>query len=139
MVPEGGRRGEFRWSDPGSDVEAEVKNVAVLDQVFFALGPHLAGLLGGLFAAAGYEILVGDGLGPDEAVFEIRMNDAGRFGGLGPASHGPGAGFLGPHSEKRNEVEQAIAGADDSGQARLLEPEGGEVIGLLGGIDRKST
>src|SRR5260370_24417545 len=119
MVPEGGRRGEFRWSDPGSDVEAEVKNVAILDEVFLALGPHLAGLLGGLFAAAGYEILVGNGLGPDETVFEIRMDDAGRFRGLGPASHGPGAGFLGPHSEAPNEGDRALAGAEYPGPSRL--------------------
>ena len=57
----------------------ELDDVAVLDDVFLALGPHLAGFLGLGLAAAGDEIGIGDGLGPDEAALEIGMDDAGRF------------------------------------------------------------
>src|SRR3546814_6778286 len=44
-----------------SHVEAEVEDVAVLDDVLLALRPHLAGFLGAILAAAADEVLVGDG------------------------------------------------------------------------------
>src|SRR6476661_4197926 len=61
----------------GSQIEAEMHDVAVLDDVFRTFEPHLAGILGALLAAAGDEILIGDGLGADEALLEIRVDDAG--------------------------------------------------------------
>ncbi len=57
-----------------------MENIAVLDQVFLAFGPHFARFLGALFAAAGDEVVIGDGLGADEAVLEIGMDDAGGLG-----------------------------------------------------------
>ena len=46
-----------------SHVEPEQQHVAVLDDVFLALDPHLAGLLRADLAAAGDEVVVGDRLG----------------------------------------------------------------------------
>ena len=45
---------------PASDVEAEQQDVAVLDDVFLALDPHLAGFLGALLAAQRDEVVIGD-------------------------------------------------------------------------------
>src|SRR5271154_3359939 len=62
-----------------SHIELEQHHVAVLDDVllaFHAVEPLLAG--GGDRAAA-QEIIVGDGLGLDEAALEIRMDHAGGF------------------------------------------------------------
>ena len=48
-----------------SDVEAEVKHVALAHETFLALEPKLAGIAGTRLALAGDEIVVGDGLGAD--------------------------------------------------------------------------
>src|SRR3546814_10276110 len=58
-----------------SHVEAKVKDIAVLDDVVLALGAHLAGLLGAGLAAAADEVVVGDGLGADEAALEVGRSE----------------------------------------------------------------
>src|SRR5262249_13141528 len=116
-----------------SHVEAEVEDVAVLDDVVLAFGPHLAGLLGALLSVASDEGLIGYGFGPDEAALEIRVNDACRFGSGRAAAHGPGAGLLRPHGEEGHEVKEAISGADHPGEPRLLEVQSGEEFALLFG------
>ena len=62
-----------------SDVEAEVADVAVLDDVVAALQAHPALLLCPLLAAEPDEIVVGDDLGADEAALEIGVDDARRL------------------------------------------------------------
>src|SRR5579883_3433288 len=69
-----------RWP---SHVEAEVQDVAVLNHVIGAFEPQLAGFLGALLAAMGDEIGIGDGLGADEALLEIAVDDARRLRRLG--------------------------------------------------------
>ena len=65
----------------GSDIEQEVQHVAVLDDVVLAFGAHLAGFLGALFALVLDEVVEGDGLGADEAAFEVGVDDAGGLRG----------------------------------------------------------
>ena len=60
------------------NIEAEMHDVAVMDDVIGAFETHLPGILGALLAAAGDEIGVGDRLGADEALLEIGMDDARR-------------------------------------------------------------
>ena len=57
-----------------SHIEAEMHDVAVVDDVVGAFEAHLAGVLGALLAAVRDEILVGDGLGADEALLEIGVD-----------------------------------------------------------------
>ena len=52
-------------------------DVAVADDVIGAFEAHLAGVLGALLAAMGDEIVIGNGLGADEALLEIGMDAAG--------------------------------------------------------------
>ena len=66
-----------------SRIELEQHHVAVLDDVFLAFVARLAGFLGGHFAAERHEIVIGDGLGADEAALEIGVDDAGRLRRLG--------------------------------------------------------
>ena len=108
---------------PVSDVEAEQHHVAVLDDIFLAFGAHLAGLLRSRLAAEADEILIGDGLGADEAALEIGVDDPGRLRRLRAVLDRPGAGFLGAGGEEGDEVEEVVAGADDPGEAGLLEAE----------------
>src|SRR5690606_1298182 len=78
-----------------SGVELEQHDVAVLHHIVLALVAGLAGLLGRHLAAQGHEVVIGDGLGADEAALEIGMDDAGRLGGAIALVDGPGARFLG--------------------------------------------
>ena len=71
-----------------------MQDVAILDDIVLALGAHLAGFLGRGLAAAGDIVVIGNGLGADETLLEITMDDAGGLRG-GPAfADRPGAGFL---------------------------------------------
>ena len=54
-------------------------DVAVGDGVSLALESHLARLLRAGFAAERHIIVVGDGLGADEAALEVGMDDGGRL------------------------------------------------------------
>ena len=77
---------------------------------------------------------IGDGLGADEAALEIGVDLAGRLGRLGAACDRPGARFLGAGGEEGDQAEQLVAGADDAGEAGLLEAEVGEEgVAVLGG------
>jgi hypothetical protein len=55
-----------------------------LHDVFLAFA-RLAGFLGAGFALEGDVVVVGDGLGADEALLEIGVDDAGRLRALVPA------------------------------------------------------
>jgi hypothetical protein len=54
----------------------------------------------------GDEVVEGDGLGGDEAAFEIAVDNAGRRGGFVAGADGPGAGFFGSCREIGAESEQ---------------------------------
>ena len=54
-------------------------HVAVGDDVFLAFQPQLAGVARAGLAARLDVVVVGDGLGADEAALEIGMDDAGRL------------------------------------------------------------
>ena len=63
-----------------SDVEPELHDVAVVHDVFLALHAHLARGLGGLHRAGGVEVVERDDFGLDEALFEVRVDDARSLG-----------------------------------------------------------
>src|SRR5262245_58486733 len=72
---------ETRWGVKralrASDVEAEVDDVAVLDDVLLALEAQLAGLAALGLAAVVDEVLVVGHLGADEAAFDVAVDLAG--------------------------------------------------------------
>ena len=89
------------------------------------------------------EIVIGDGLGADEAALEVGVDLAGGLGRLGAAVDGPGARFLGAGGEEGDQAEQLVAGADHPREAGLVESEvGEESVALVGrkgrdlGLDR---
>src|SRR5688572_24110861 len=106
---------------PDSDVEAEQHHVAVLGDIVLALGAELALVARARFAAAGEEIVIGDGLGADEAALEIGMDDARGLWGLRALLDRPGARLLGSGGEEGDEVEEIVAGADDLAEAGFRE------------------
>ncbi len=83
-------------------------------------------------AAERDEVVVGDGLGADEALLEVGVDDAGGLRRLGAARDGPGARLLGPDREVGDEAEQLVALADQPVEAGLLQAQVvQEVVALL--------
>src|SRR5262245_54618097 len=83
------------------DVEPEVHDVALADDVVLALEAQLAGLLRALLTVERDVVVVGDDLGADEALLEVRVDLAGRLRRERPGTAGPVARFLGARCEKR--------------------------------------
>ena len=61
----------LRDRSPKSGVEQEMQDVAILDLIGLALDAELARLLGPGLAIARDVIVIGDGFGPDEALFKV--------------------------------------------------------------------
>src|SRR5262249_56430768 len=85
--------------------KSEMHDVAVGDDVRLALEPHLARLLRAALAAERHIIVVGDGLGADEAALEVGMDDAGRLRRPGAARDRPGRRLLGAGGEIGDQIE----------------------------------
>src|SRR3546814_16267748 len=75
-----------------------------------------------------------DGLGADEAAFEVGVDDAGGLRRLGALLDRPGPRFLRPRREEGDEVEELVAGADDAGKAGFLQPQILQELGPVGRV-----
>jgi hypothetical protein len=75
-------------------IKPEMHHVAVGDDIFLAFKTQLAGIARTGLAAQRDVIVIRDGLGADEALLEIGVNDARRRRALGALGDGPGARFL---------------------------------------------
>ena len=94
-------------------------DVAVLDDVLLAFEPHLAGVLRPVLAAERHVVVIGDGLGADKSLLEIRVDDAGRRRTLGAARDRPSARLFRADGEVGDEIEELVAGADEAIEARF--------------------
>ena len=108
-------------------------HVAVLDDVLLAFETHLAGILGAVLAAERDVILIGDSLGANKTLLEIRVDDAGGLRSLGAAGDRPGAGFLRADREVSYEIEQLIAGPDEAIERRLRQAHLGQELAAICG------
>ena len=66
------------------NIETEQNNIAVLHHILLALAAEQPFLLGGVDAAAGDHVLIGDDLRPDEAPLDIGVDLARRLRALVP-------------------------------------------------------
>src|SRR6185312_7330544 len=82
-------------------------------------------------AVAGDVVVIGDGLAGDEAALEVVVDDGGGLGGLGAGRDGPGTGFLGADREVGDQAQQRVAGADNTIEATIVQPEPFEELGAL--------
>src|SRR5258708_10865886 len=90
-------------------VESEIKYITILDHVIRTFQPHLARLFRALLAALRDKIGIGDRLGADEALLEIRMNPAGRLRRLAASRHRPDMRLLRPDREEADQGEQPLS------------------------------
>ena len=63
-----------------SDVEQEIQHITIFHHIFLAYSAHFAGFFGALLTFIGNEIIKGDGLGADEAFFEVGVNHTSGLG-----------------------------------------------------------
>src|SRR5271165_4342544 len=105
-----------------------MQHIAVLDDIILAFEPEFAGLPRPRFALKRGEIRVGYGLGANKTLFEIGVDHASCLWRPGSLRDGPGAGFLGPHSEKSDQPQKPITRPDDAVQPRLGEANSFEIV-----------
>src|SRR5690348_9794821 len=98
-------------------------HVAVLYDVVFSFQTEPAGVARARFAVAGDVVVIGDGLGADEAMLEIGVNNARRLRRPGALRHRPGPCLLRPGGEEGDEAEERIAGADQTVEAWFVKAE----------------
>ena len=83
-----------------SDVETKVHHVALSHDVLLSFEAKSPGLFRTGLALVRHKILVADDFGADEAVLEIRMDDAGRLGAVDPVRTVQALTSLGPAVKK---------------------------------------
>src|SRR3546814_10709426 len=101
-------------------VEQKIHHFAILYHVVLAFRSHLAGLFRPLLAFAGNKVVVAYGLGADEAVFKVGVDDTGGLGRRVADMYRPGAYFLDAGGEIRVQAQQPIAGANDAIQSGFV-------------------
>ncbi len=84
----------------GLYVEAEQHDVAVLDDIVLAFGAEFTRLAGRRLATERDIVLVGHGLGADEAALEVAVDDARRLGAFDPFSTVQARASFGPTVKK---------------------------------------
>ena len=67
------------------------------------------------------KVLVLDDFGPDEAAFEVGVDDTGGAGGLVSGDDGPGAAFVGPGGEEGPQAEQFVGTLDEAHDAAFFQ------------------
>src|ERR1041385_3974662 len=104
-----------------SSAVADMQDVAILHDVIFALKSQLAFGSGvGLRARLQQRVPV-NSLGPDEVLFQIRMDGSRRSLRARSPGHGPGAALIFTNGEERNHTQQLISLADQPGQPTFLQ------------------
>ena len=104
-------------------VEAEMHDIAVLDDILLAFLPRLAGFLGPGLAVEPYVVAIGDGFRLDEALLEVPVDHASGLWRRRALADRPGAGLLWADCEVGKQPQQVVSGLDDAVEARFLKAE----------------
>jgi len=103
-----------------SDVEQELDHIAIVDNVFLALGAlQTLGLDGGVIEVVGFQIAVANDAGTDEAALEIAVDLAGSLRCFGALADGPCAALLLAVGQEGDQAQQIIAGSDEVVQTAI--------------------
>ena len=106
--------------------EAEVDDVAVLNDVLLALEPHFAVIAADGHRAACDQGVVADDFRTDEATGDVAVDFTGRQLRRRVARDRPGAALVLADSEERDVAEQIVAGANHAIEARRAQSEIGQ-------------
>ena len=78
-----------------SDIKQELDDIAIVHNVLFALGAlQTLGLDGGVVEVVGFQIVIADDAGADEAALEVAVDLTGSLRSLGALADGPCAALL---------------------------------------------
>ena len=106
-----------------SDIEPEKYDVPVANLVILPLKPHLPGFPHQLLGTFPHVILVGYGLGPYEAPFEIAVDNPGRLGRPGSLPDRPGPYLFRPRGEIGKKPEIRVRAVNKPVKAGIAKPE----------------
>ena len=126
MTIEVRRTSEVESRAARSGGEAEVDDVAVLDDVLLAFEPDFAVIAAGGHRAARDQRVVADDFGADEAARDVAVNLAGGELRRRAARDRPGPALVLADGEERDVAEQVVARADDAIETGLGQAEIGE-------------
>src|SRR5436305_4810288 len=99
--------------------KSEMHDVTVGDDIVAAFEAEFAGLARAGFSPESDVIVVGDGLGADEALFEIGVDHARCLRRARALLDRPGTGLFRSGGEIGDEMQEIVAGADDAIQSRF--------------------
>ena len=91
-----------------------MNHIAVLHNIFLALGAHFARFFGFGFAAQRDKVVVGDDLGADKAAFKVGVDNAGGLRRGVALVDGPRAHFFYASGKVSLQAEQIVARANQA-------------------------
>lgn len=111
-------------------VKQHIYYIPVLHRVCLAFAADEAALFGFDHVVCGYEVVVVDYFGANEAAFEVGVDGSGGVLGVGAFANGPGAHFVFASRQEADEAEEGVRLADyffQAGEAKAhaLAEEGG--------------
>ena len=85
-----------------------MNDIAVLNDIIFALKSELAGLFTFRLTAQSNKVIVSNHLGTDKAALDVAMNLPRCFARDGSLSDGPGADLIFPRRKKTYQIQQPV-------------------------------
>src|SRR4249919_351592 len=98
-----------------------MNDVAVLDDVVFALKSELAGLFTFRLTPQSNKVIVSNHLGTDKAALDVAMNLPCSFARDGSLSDRPGADLVFPRCKKTYQIQQPVRRPDKPFPGRFLD------------------
>src|SRR5678815_4998724 len=105
----------------GLDSEAKMNDIAVLDDIIFALKSELAGLFTFRLTAQNNKVIVSNHLGTDKSALDIAMNLPCSFTRGGSLGDRPGADLVFARRKKAYQIQQPVRRPDKSLPGRFLD------------------
>ena len=100
------------WREYLLDSEAKMNDVAVLDDIVFALKSELAGLFTFRLTAQNNKVIVSNHLGTDKSALDVAMNLPCSFARDGSLSDRPGADLVFARRKKTDQIQQPVRRPD---------------------------
>ena len=93
------------------NIKQELDDVAIVHNVLLALGAlQTLGLDGGVVEVVGFQIVIADDAGADEAALEVAVDLTGSLRSLGALADGPCAALLLAVGQEGDQTQQVIDG-----------------------------
>ena len=118
--------------------ESEIDDVAILNDVLFALQSNFAVFATRRHGSAFDQPIEGHDLGADETARDVAVDLASRELCHRAPRNGPRAALVLADGEERNVTQQIVAGANDAVEPRLVETEICEESRRVGGFELRN-